>query len=213
MEIVSNPVERIKHCLGDVYSGYFIPTVICGRSLCFKKDLNKFIKDFCDIIYKEDLSLLEDENKDFGLKSLGSLFKERMISKLLTVSPEENICDVWNLLWGVWADIFNSEPEGKSESYIILHKTTCVYLMFYLYHCQSGLNNFVISLSLETFEACIDLAKIVLERFQVTSVVDVLNYLVSKKCINVALYDGIQYLYQNKYGKPLTIKKKSISRS
>lgn len=193
--------------LGDVYHGYFVPTVICGRSLSVKRDVTAFVANWCDRTLEGDINKLHREHADLGLEALGVEFKDRMFSKILVVSPKENVTDAWQILWGVWSEVFRLGPERESKDYALYFRVSCVFLMFYLYHSQTGSHNLPIPLSLETFHSCLALAHEVLSRLKVTSVFNVLNHMLNHKCFSFASYDGLQYLHQSKFGRPLKVDK------
>ncbi|XP_953762.1 uncharacterized protein TA16835 [Theileria annulata] len=208
MELLYNPLKPTDITLGDVHFGYFVPTVICGRTRSFQNDLHRFISNYCNHIFQNNFNTFLKSCLDFGLEGIGLEYKNCMFSKILVLSPKENLTDVWQILWGTWSYVFKSRVEEESEEYNVLYKVSLIYLMFYLYFSQSDFNNLPIPLSIvnsviDTFEECLKVAELVLKKYRVTSVLNVLKYLMSQKCITFTLLDGLQFLYQNKFGSPL----------
>ncbi|EAN34252.1 small nuclear RNA activating complex (SNAPc) subunit SNAP43 [Theileria parva strain Muguga] len=203
MELLYNPLKGAETTFGDVHFGYFVPTVICGRTKAFQTDLQLFISNYCNQIFQNNFNTFLNSCLDFGLEGIGLEYRNRMFSKILVLSPKENLTDVWQILWGTWSYMFKNGVEEKSEEYNVLYKVSLIYLMFYLYFSQSDFNNLPIPLSIDTFEECLKLSETVLKKYKVTSVLNVLKYLINQKCITFTLLDGLQFLYQNKFGAPL----------
>lgn len=116
--------------------------------------------------------------------------------------------DVWQILWGVWADILKNSVADGLDGASLIYSAACIYLMFYLYHCQVCTEIYPIPLSAETVDACLDVGSTILDRFNICTVVDVFESMVRHHCIRICLHDGLQYIPQDRVGNPLSMTKK-----
>ncbi|GFE53587.1 hypothetical protein BaOVIS_009910 [Babesia ovis] len=203
MEILPSIREADEQVLGDIYFGYFVPTVLRGRSDAFRQDLNNFLSGWIASALDSGFDSFLENQQDFGLASIGDFFRDRYFSKVLTVSPIESISDVWELFWGVWADILKNTTHEESDYTGLIHKAACIYLMFYLYHCQLNDDILSIPLAVETISICLDIATLVFERFCISTVLDIFYFLLYRRCIRVCVNDGLQYIPQDRLGRPL----------
>ncbi|ORM39831.1 uncharacterized protein BXIN_0209 [Babesia sp. Xinjiang] len=202
MELLPN-ISGTKHqVLGDIYFGYLVPTVLCGRSDAFRSDITTFLTDWIAVAVDTDFETFLKNHRDFGLSSLGSFFRQRYFSKILAVSHRESAYDVWQILWGVWADILRSVVCETENQLATVHSAACIYLMFYLYHCQVGREILPIPLA-------VDVCAVALQRFSSSTVLEVFSFLLRRRCISMCLNDGLQYIPQDRLGRPLALAAKA----
>ncbi|KAK2198083.1 bifunctional GPN-loop GTPase/P-loop containing nucleoside triphosphate hydrolase/GPN-loop GTPase 2 [Babesia duncani] len=199
MELVSDPNRQAEYCLGDCYFGYCIPTVLAGRSHFYRSDLDNFVTDWCQQYFDRPITELLEREADFGLASLGLHFKKLHFSKILAVATVENALDCWQILCGVWADLF------KSACNYIEYRVSLIFTLFYLYHCHPLECNFPIVLSADTLGECLELAQVIIEQYRVVSVLDILNHFITRNHMAITLNDGVQYLHQNRVGGPMKL--------
>ncbi|CDR93712.1 hypothetical protein BBBOND_0100410 [Babesia bigemina] len=220
MEILTTQSDLKPQVLGDIYLGYFVPSVLCGRSDAFRRDITSFISEWISGALVSDLGSFLEIHPDFGLYSIGDLFRERHLSKLLVVSPKESVSDVWEILWGIWADVLKSISSDRYDAVSLLYGVACIYVMFYLYHCQTGPEILPIPLAIgestllvaynaaDTISICLDVCTVSLSRFRICTVSDVFDLLFRRHCIRVCLHDGLQYIPQDRVGRPLGCSRK-----
>lgn len=55
MEVLPNNPDSKDFVLGDVYFGYLVPTVLCGRSDAFRRDLCTFITKWLAVVFVSDI--------------------------------------------------------------------------------------------------------------------------------------------------------------
>ncbi|KAK1442217.1 hypothetical protein BgAZ_402470 [Babesia gibsoni] len=209
MEILPSSSEYKPRVLGDVYFGYLIPTVLCGRCDTFRKDLCSFLSEWLSLVLVSDVETFLKDHPDFGLSSIGNSFKTKRFSKVLTVSPKEVTTDVWQVFWGVWADVFKGYVAEGCDGAPLLYSVACIYLMFYLYHCQCGPDVLPIPLARDTISYCLDTCAIALERFSKSTVLDTFYYLFRRHSIIICLNDGLQYIPQDRLGRPIALTRKA----
>nr|BAN64292.1 hypothetical protein [Babesia bovis] len=87
--------------------------------------------------------------------------------------------------------------------------------MFYLYHCQSNSNILPIPLAvgkillrcvqryIETITNCVDTCFVISRKFSISTVLEVFIFLLRRHCIRVCLIDGLQYIPQDRTGRPM----------
>eukprot|EP00371_Babesia_bovis_P001665 XP_001610312.1 hypothetical protein [Babesia bovis T2Bo] len=103
MEILPNIPGIEQHVFGDIYFGYFVPTVLRGRSDAFQRDINAILSEWVLLSLNGGFDKFIERDSDFGLKLFGTIFRELCFSKILTTHPLESISTVWEVFWGVLA--------------------------------------------------------------------------------------------------------------
>ncbi|EDO06738.2 uncharacterized protein BBOV_IV003780 [Babesia bovis T2Bo] len=183
MEILPNIPGIEQHVFGDIYFGYFVPTVLRGRSDAFQRDINAILSEWVLLSLNGGFDKFIERDSDFGLKLFGTIFRELCFSKILTTHPLESISTVWEVFWGVLADCFNSTIREDEDQVWLLRRSGCIYIMFYLYHCQSNSNILPIPLAVETITNCVDTCFVISRKFSISTVLEVFIFLLRRHCI------------------------------